>query len=115
MPELRHAIEVKLRFAGMHHWPGAFERVDYLASPHRHEFHVVARKAVTHDDRDVEFICLKEDMEAWLFETFSEGSGPLNLGACSCERLAEMLMLRFDLASCWVYEDGENGGGVERC
>lgn len=106
-------VEAKFDFQGIHCWPEAPSEVGFLASPHRHVFKVVARKKVDHSNRDVEFICLKNDMLACVSEEFEKTGDVYDLGFRSCEDLARLFAERFGLSSCWVYEDGENGGGVE--
>ena len=58
------SIIVRFTFSGIHHWPGAPQDVEeqYLVVPHRHLFHVEAVKAVTHEERDIEFIALQRQM-----------------------------------------------------
>jgi len=70
-------------------------------------FHVSAWKRVTHDNRDIEFIQLKRDMASYCHFTY--GAEPTTL---SCEMMAKELLEQFDLDSCEVSEDGENGGRV---
>ena len=50
-------IIVKLQKEGIHNWDKCpFDEVDYLQYPHRHIFHIVCKKKVTHEDRDIEII-----------------------------------------------------------
>lgn len=100
-----------LQVEGIHHWPGCpFEEVSYLRDPHRHMFHIKAYKNVTHDDRDVEFIMLKHDVDAFLStEYWDDDKMCLVFGAKSCEMIARELIDRFELSRCEVSEDGENG------
>lgn len=100
-----------VQFEGIHHWPGCpFEAVRYLRDPHRHIFHIKAHKRVYHDDRDVEFIMLKHEIQQYLAATYSGGI----MGAKSCEMLARELMERFDLIQVDVSEDNENGAIVSK-
>jgi hypothetical protein len=102
-------VIVTLRVEGVHHWPGCpFDDVAFLKDKHRHIFHIKATKAVTHDDRDVEIIMLKREIEQYLFEAY-EGDFDTN----SCEMIAKDLVTVFKLSSCEVLEDGENGAIVE--
>jgi hypothetical protein len=59
-------------------------------------------------DREVEFIDLKERVEA-VTKVFSDNPGPL-----SCEQLAESLMRCFGFSKVEVLEDGENGAVAEQ-
>lgn len=97
------------RFEGFHCWPDAPDEVAFLRDRHRHVFHVRAEKAVTHSDRDVEFVLLGRAVKA-----FCEGlAGSAEVESWSCEHWAEALIERFDLTACEVWEDGENGARVE--
>jgi len=104
---MRVKVVVRLRFEGIHCWPDCPEDgpTPFLRHPHRHEFHVEAKKPVSHDDRDIEFIELKRQIEQHckLF------AGPHTR---SCESMARELVERFGLSSCSVFEDGENGAEV---
>jgi hypothetical protein len=97
-----------LRFEGTHRWPGAEGEVAFLASIHRHEFHVKAYREVRHADRDYEIITLKRDMTRYIESAYPDG----NLGTKSCEMLAMELLAQFNLSQCEVLEDGENGARV---
>lgn len=109
-----------LQFEGIHNWPDCpIEQVDFLRAPHRHIFHVKARKRVFHDDRDVEFIWLKRQIQDFINKSFPNAYSDLptsvhvaNVGANSCEMIANMLIDEFDLTSCEVNEDNENGAIV---
>lgn len=100
-------VVVRFRFEGLHSWPTAPDGpVSFLRHVHRHEFHVEAAKDVSHDDRDIEIIQLKNAMQA---HAAAEFAGPHSL---SCEMMARALLLRYGLARCMVLEDGENGAEV---
>lgn len=108
-------VIVKLQFEGIHHWPGVVEHADleevhFLSALHRHIFHVTAKKEVTHDDRDIEIIKLKRNIQKYLNRRYyTENAGCMYLGAMSCEMLAKELAKYFGLNYCEVLEDGENG------
>ena len=103
-----------LQVEGSHFWTECpFEEVFYLRNLHRHVFHIKANKKVTHDDRDVEFIMLKHEIEAWLYDMyFDEAIRLLNFRGMSCEMIAKKLITKFNLTKCEVSEDGENGAIV---
>lgn len=105
---INSSVVVTLQVEGIHHWPQCpLKDVAFLRAPHRHVFHVKARKAVTHDDRDVEIIMLKRKITAYF--------GIVNdFGSRSCEMLAKELIEHFDLLDCEVLEDGENGAYLWR-
>tara|TARA_R110000868_G_scaffold93644_1_gene259110 strand:- start:1755 stop:2084 length:330 start_codon:yes stop_codon:yes gene_type:complete len=103
-------IIVRLRVEGIHCWPECpFESVAFLRAEHRHEFHIVAFKGVTHLDRDVEIIMLKRAITDFLRLQFG---APCQFGRMSCETIAALLVEQFGLAECEVSEDGENGAVV---
>ena len=80
-------IVVKFQVEGVHNWPEAskFEpTMKYLEHPHRHMFHIDARREVFHDDRDIEFIQFKRWLEG-LYE------GTLELDYKSCEMISDAL------------------------
>ncbi len=83
------------------------EKVKFLRDPHRHEFHVTLTMEVSHDNRDIEFIQLKEQLDGYLrvnWENSSSGN--------SCEQVAKHILNYFDAYSVSVSEDGENGATV---
>lgn len=104
------SIVVKFSFEGFHHWPEAPGNHSYLRYPHRHVFHVVAAKRVNHNNRDIEFIVLKRELHRYACSYF--GGSPTNCHSLSCEEMAERLLNTFDLSSCSVLEDDENGAFV---
>jgi len=78
-------IWVTFQKEGIHKYPDAPEGVEFLKYPHRHMFHFRVEMEVFHDDRDVEFILLKRELEA----LYSEGT--LQLDFKSCEMMADDL------------------------
>jgi hypothetical protein len=111
-------VIVKLQVDGLHNWPQAgqyFKEVDFLSHPHRHMFHVEAKKEVYHDDRDVEFIMFKRDVEAFLFDKFYDSERRSHdFGSMSCEMIAKEIMEEFECQSVTVWEDNENGATIEK-
>lgn len=109
-------VVVNLQVEGIHFWPDAAKysiEVAYLQLPHRHMFHIKAICQVSHSDRDIEIILFKRKIGEYLKNNYwSEGIGACDFGARSCEVLAKELVEEFDLASCEVNEDGENGALV---
>ena len=103
-----------IQIEGAHFWKDCpLAEVDYLKDRHRHVFHIKAYQTVSHSDRDVEFICLKHDILHYLrVEYFREASFLHEFDGMSCEMIANELIDRFNLSSCEVNEDGENGAIV---
>ena len=112
-------IWVTFRKEGIHMYPAAATDpklatgdeydVSFLGTPHRHIFHFKVHIAVTHDDRDIEFIQFKR----WLEKCYNDGT--LELNHKSCEMIARELnatiTARYPGRETWidVSEDGENG------
>ena len=105
-------IAIKTSFEAIHCWPNCpFEEVAFLRNPHRHVFHVVVKWPVQHNDRDREFIMAKHDVENFVGNSYQG----MNLGAMSCEMIAEAILNSFpDACFCSVYEDDENGAELSR-
>jgi len=107
-------IFVTFQKEGIHKYPAAatdpkLESVSFLGVPHRHIFHFRVTLDVFHNDRDVEFIMFKRELEALY------GNGTLQMDYQSCEMLAESLIEYISSKyperkiSVEVSEDGENG------
>ena len=109
-------VVVKLQVEGLHNWPDAknvFPEVAFLSDLHRHMFHITCKKRVNHDDRDVEFIMFKRDVEDYLHQLYCEiESRCMVVDAMSCEMIARTLYEHFDLEYCSVFEDDENGAEI---
>ena len=108
------SIWVTFQKEGIHKYPAALDNpalkdVSFLGYPHRHIFHFNVEVEVFHDDRDIEFILLKRELEK-LYD-----GGVLQLDFKSCEMIARDLLgymadkypMRDITIS--VSEDGENG------
>lgn len=102
-------IFVTFQKEGIHRYPDAPEGVEFLKHPHRHIFHFRVDVDVFHNDRDIEFILFKRELEALY------SAQTLQVDHKSCEMLAEDLI---DYISkkypgrkvfVEVSEDGENG------
>jgi hypothetical protein len=108
------------RQAGFHSWPNAPEPYKYLSYPHRHEFHVRVDVQVAYDDRDIEFIALKQACQtAFAMLTAEVSFEHLDFGARSCEMLAKelghiLVGMKYNVAAVEVSEDGENGARYQR-
>lgn len=112
-------IYVTFQKEGIHCYPAAATNpalktgdmydVSFLGTPHRHIFHFKVSIAVTHDNRDIEFIQFKR----WLEYCYNDGT--LKLDFKSCEMIARELNTtinaRYPDREVWVdvSEDGENG------
>ena len=105
----RKTIWVSFQKEGIHQYPAAPDEVAFLRHPHRHMFHFRVEIEVFHDDRDIEFIMFKRELETLY------GRGALELDYKSCEMLAsdlEQYILTNYPGRCYnvnVSEDNENG------
>lgn len=105
-------IGVSLQKEGIHNYPDAPEGVEFLRHPHRHMFHFEIEVAVTHDDREIEFILFKRDIDRFL----NDGE---NWGHRSCEMICDVInrYVRTTYGNrhmnIKVSEDGENWARCE--
>jgi hypothetical protein len=117
MYNIKRFIEVSFQKEGIHKYPAALidpklKEVEFLGYPHRHMFHFRVRVSVTHNDRDIEFILFKRELEQ-LYQ------GTLKIDFMSCEMLAEELIHYITLhypgreIEVGVSEDGENGAIIQ--
>ena len=111
MPKSTHVI-VRGQYEGVHCYPEAPEAVAFLQHPHRHLFHYEVEMEVYHDDREIEFILLKRDVDAFV----ATHPWPVRV---SCEQMAtsigQWLQMEhgFDrFLTVAVFEDNENGAKV---
>lgn len=108
----RRTIWVSFQKEGIHKYPAAPEAVSYLRNPHRHMFHFKIEIEVFHDDRDIEFIMFKKELEDLY------GNGTLQLDYKSCEMMAvdleQYLLTQYPnrAYNINVSEDGENGAVI---
>lgn len=107
-------IWVTFQKEGIHKYPAALtdpglKDVEFLGYPHRHIFHFRVSISVTHNDRDIEFILFKRELE----NLYADGT--MQMDYKSCEMLAEELITY--IAETYpkrkievsVSEDNENG------
>lgn len=109
MTIVNRSIFVQFTKEGIHRYPDAPEGVEFLRNPHRHIFHFRVTVDVFHNDRDIEFILFKRELEALY------SAATLQVDYKSCEMLAEDLIGYISAKypgrkiSVEVSEDGENG------
>ncbi len=109
---LSRFIFVTTKKEGFHKYPDAPEGVEFLKFRHRHLFGVKVQLEVFHNERELEFILVKRDLEKYLDKRLSEDENN------SCESIAESvynyMKTRYDndkrLVEVTIDEDGENGG-----
>ena len=109
MTKAKKYIWVTYQKEGIHRYPDAPKGVEFLRNPHRHMFHFKVQIEVFHDDRDIEFILFKRELEGLYTD------GILQLDYRSCEMMADDLAdyIKVNYPGrhliITVSEDGENG------
>jgi len=107
-------IWVTFQREGIHMYPAALidpklVSVNFLGYPHRHIFHFRVELEIFHNDRDVEFIMFKRELE----KLFDEGTLQLNHKSCEmiANDLSEYIKAHYPkrIYIIEVSEDGENG------
>lgn len=102
-------IWVTFQKEGIHCYPDAPAGVEFLRHPHRHIFHFRVDIEVFHDDRDIEFILFKRELEG----LYSEGTLQLDYKSCEmiADDLSEYVLDKYPgrYLEISVSEDNENG------
>lgn len=107
-------VFVTTQFEGVHRWKDAPNQVKFLRDYHRHMFNVLLEIEVFDEDRDIEFVLLKKQLNAFIKEDFENSYLDY-----SCETMAKRILLymlniyKNRAMLCSVSEDGENGAIVE--
>ena len=114
MSELKKFIFVKGDYAGFHKWDKAPEVVGFLRYPHRHLFKFKTTLLVTHDDRELEFFMVQNEVMLFIQDNFDFK----DLGSCEmqAEKIFNFLEKKYPgrPLTVMVSEDGENGAVVAR-
>jgi len=97
---------------GFHAWPQAAGKRIYLASRHRHLFHVEVQLEVFHDEREVEYHDLLDFCKACF------AGGEMNGQSCEtmARTLAEYVAMQYPgrYLTTSILEDGEVGAVYHR-
>jgi len=112
--KVKKYIWVTFQKEGIHKYPAALtdprlKDVQFLGYSHRHMFHFRIEIEVFHDDRDIEFILFKRELESLYDENV------IHLDYKSCEMISDDLYNyisnKYPNREMWieVSEDGENG------
>jgi len=111
-------IQVKNVFDGIHCYAKAPEEVSFLRYPHRHQFVVRTTIQVYDDDRELEFLLVKKEIQNYVLTGLGH-DGIIDLQEKSCEWLAKYICSfihqRYGyerVVSVSVFEDDENGAIV---
>lgn len=110
------SIIITLQVEGQHRWLNCpILEVAFLKSFHRHIFHIECEKVVEHNDRDIEIIRFKREVEDYFKRIYFDPTlNMCNFKEMSCEDICQDLMDIYDLESCTIKEDGENGAKIQR-
>lgn len=111
---MKRYIYITTQFEGIHRYKDAPSQVSYLREFHRHLFKIRIQVEVEHNERDIEFIMFKHQIDNFIEVHYLDKEVDL-----SCESIAEelieyvILMLGDRKVICEVSEDGENGAILE--
>ena len=109
-------IKVKFTLEGLHQYKDAPDEVGYLKNQHRHLFYISAKIEVFHNDRELEFIMVKNRINKFIAANIA--SMPV---VYSCEMMCEDIIKFLEKTYCTeqtrlinvsVSEDDENGAIV---
>lgn len=109
-------ITVKNSFFGTHKYENAPKEVEFLKNEHRHTFYVEVELQVFHQDRELEFYILQDEVEMYLLTHHSSLES-------SCEVIATDILNYLDYRygtlvpryiKVTVSEDNQNRCKVER-
>jgi len=117
--DMKQQIYVTVQAAGVHYWPTAGQDSKnhaYLGHLHRHIFTIKVVMSVTHNNRDIEFLDLKDKIYVALacYYPRNETKTEFDFGTESCEQIAIKLRNEFDADLVEVSEDGENGAIISK-
>jgi len=105
---MRKLIVIRTQFEAIHNWIDCdILEVDFLRFPHRHIFYVTIKFTVRNNNREIEFLTFKKQLDKYISRNFGS-----NVGSMSCEDIAEKLLNKFDASFVSVFEDNENGAEV---
>ena len=106
---MRTLIVIKTQFSAVHDWPDCnIPAVEFLKNAHRHLFYVVMKFKVSTNERELEFLTVKAEVDRWIYTNYKD----MYLFGKSCETLAQELMEEFGASFVSVFEDNENGAEI---
>ena len=83
-------IAVTNFFEGIHRYKDAPQQVDFLRNYHRHIFNIKTKIEVFHDDRELEFIMVKRNINNFINSCLND-EGYFFMENLSCEQFADKL------------------------
>jgi hypothetical protein len=112
MLSIERFVIASTRFVHFHKWPDAPKAHRFLRLVHRHEFHVRMWVHVEHNERDVEFCKLKDELDQFVRIRWPNDQDAASND--SCETIAEHILTMFRAHAVEVLEDGENGAYLQQ-
>lgn len=108
---IKQFINVSMQKEFIHQYLDAPEEVLFLRNPHRHILHITVEIEVFHDDRELEFILVKRDLEKFLD---SQQLTAVSIRSCEMIGLSILTYVQAKYGAnrdvnIGVSEDGENG------
>lgn len=93
---LKQFVEIKTDFEATHNWPGCnIKEVEFLKFPHRHKI-LITVKVETTTDRQIEFFCLKMDVDKMIIRLYGQGLikelGSKSMETICLDLLAQMVI-----------------------
>lgn len=104
-------IYITTQFEGFHKYPNAPNEVSFLRNKHRHIFKLKIWIEVFHNERDIEFILFKRQIDTLINNS--------DMNDASCEQISDYIYNKLKLVysnrniRIEVSEDGENGSYKE--
>lgn len=105
------AITVSAAFVAFHRWAAAPEKVAFLRDWHRHKFNVKVSFAVGHNDRDLEFFLMQQEVN-WIIGPWNGRQIEMSCEMFASEIAALLLKRGLPCANVTVDEDGENSASI---
>lgn len=100
---------------GIHYWKNAPACVDYLRSPHRHNFVIQAKFLVTGEDREIEIFTQQKGIKRLVCTNYRYDGELVYFESDSCEQIAKKICSEYpNCVEVTVLEDGKGGASVRK-
>ena len=106
---MKKYVVIKTAFPALHRYPDNKETSTmFLQFTHRHVFHVTVKYRVEDNNREVEFLKMKELIDKYIQRDYAYK----NMGSKSCEDICDEIACYTGAVYVSVFEDNENGAEV---
>lgn len=108
-----YSIIVRTQFDFAHRYENATGDFHYLKNLHRHKFFVEIEVEVGHDDREIEFLALKKEIDKYISQCCDGKWKDTMSCEMMCKELFKQIVHLYGLdrkISISIFEDNENGG-----